>query len=38
LGANSVRRQATPGHNERAPSQVNGMLGYSQRHLATAAA
>jgi hypothetical protein len=35
LGANSARRQATSGHTEPAPSQVNGMLGYSQRRLAT---
>ena len=38
MGANSARRQATSGHNEPAPSQVNGMPGYAQRHLATAQA
>lgn len=38
LGANSPRRQATSGHNEPSPSQVNGMLGYTQRRLATAQA
>jgi hypothetical protein len=39
MGANSARRQATSGHNnEPAPSQVNGMPGYAQRHLAAAQA
>ena len=38
MGANSARRQATSGHNEPAPSQVNGMLGYAQQRLATAKA
>ena len=38
MGANSARRQATSGHNEPAPSQVNGMSGYTQRRLATAQA
>jgi hypothetical protein len=35
MGANIARRQATPGHNEPVPSQVNGMLGNAQLHLAT---
>jgi len=35
LGANSARHQATSGHNEPAPSQVNGMLGYARPRLAT---
>ena len=38
MGANSASRQATSGHNEPATSQVNGMLGYTQRRLATAPA
>ena len=29
MGANNASRQATSGHNGPAPSQVNGMLGYS---------
>ena len=29
MGANNVRRQATSGHTEPVPSQVNGMLGYT---------
>jgi hypothetical protein len=29
MGANVARRQATSGHSEPAPSQVNGMLGYT---------
>ena len=33
MGANSARRQVASGHNEPAPSQVNGMLAYTQRHL-----
>ena len=38
MGANVARRQAMSGHNEPAPSQVSGMLGYAQRRLATAQA
>jgi hypothetical protein len=38
MGANSARHQAMSGHDEPAPSQVNGMLGYAQLRLATAQA
>ena len=38
MGANSASKQATPGHNEPSPSQVNGTKGYIQRRLATAQA
>jgi hypothetical protein len=38
MGANIARHQATSGHNEPVSSQVNGMLGYKQRRLATAQA
>ena len=38
MGANIARHQATSGHNELVSSQVNGMLGYKQRRLATAQA
>jgi hypothetical protein len=38
MGANNARCQATSGHNEPAPSQVNGVLGYTQQRLATAPA
>ncbi len=38
VGANVARHQAMSGHNEPAPSQVNGMLDYAQPRLATAQA
>ena len=36
MGVNGARHQAMSGHNEPAPSQVSGILGYAKLRLATA--